>query len=220
MKKTAIPKQNKDLRRYVLRRKWMRVLWFLLWVTVLIVGALSYNNAHQTYPPERRILGWKLALWIAAAVVSGFFLFRLYRFFTDRTFCGYIERSALSHSYSSSADPGEAASYDFRLNTSLILRTDVGKRKRIRFEQKPGFYLYYHEGTYVCHLEGLPYPVCDPSRRTLPEGITEKDADAAGYLCAACGMINPELARPCASCGHSLIDPEKLWRGGADDFEY
>jgi len=219
MRKRVIPKRNGDLRAYVLRRKWMQVVAYLVWIAVFLAGALVYNAAHQTYPPEKLMLGWRLLLWMLISAASGFFLFRIYRLLTDRTFEGRVERSGLSHTYTSSADPGgaNAISYDFRLHTYLVIRTDSGKKKRIRFEQKPGFYLYYYEGSYLCHLSGLPYPVCDPSRACRPEkrkrrGVEERmDDPSEGYVCAACGFMNKSLDEPCDRCGHSLIDPSELW---------
>ena len=215
----VIPKSNRDLKWYVIRRKSLQILLFLLWIAAFVFGALAYNNAHQTYPPERQIIGWRLVFWILASILSGFFLFRLPRLFTDRTFEGNIEVSGLSHSYSSSADPGAGSSvnYDFRLNTYLVVRTEDGKKKRIRFEQKPGFYIYYHEGTHVCHLRGLPYPIRDPERMILPEVKPGSEEEKAfrhilnGYVCAACGTVNSSLDEPCSICGHSLIDPKELW---------
>ncbi len=224
--KPAIPARNRDLRQYVLRRRAAKLAAYLLWMLVFLFSALAYNRAHQTYRPERLLLGWRLAVWLAAGAVVGFFIFRIGRLLRDRTFEGVIEKSGLSHTYASSADPGVGSpvNYDFRLHTYLIVRTGSGKRRRVRFEQKQGFYLYYYEGTYLCHFAGLPYPICDPSRRIQPkrqpaesrraEG-TESPFDdlSGGILCAACGCMNQSLSAPCGRCGHSLINPADLWNG-------
>ena len=192
-----IPNQNKDLRRYVLRRDLARVLGYVAWIAVWYAAVAVYNGSHETYPDYRLIIGWKLWLWMAASVILGFFLFRVYRFFTDRSFCGRIEKAGLSRSYSASADPGEG-DYDFRLNTYLRIRTADGKRRRIRFEQKPGFYRYYAEGATVVHFHGLPYPV-----------NTDPDAQN-GWVCSACGAFTPEKQDTCEICRHTLIDPRNL----------
>ena len=214
-----IPKKNADLIRYVRVRGFLQTLGFALWVAALVSGALAYNAAHQTYPPEDRILGWKLAVWIAAAVVSGFFLFRIRKLIFSRTVVGEVIASGLSHGYTHSADPGasSAVSYDFRLHTHLTVKTERGKRKKLKFEQKPGFYLYYYEGNRVCKLAGLPYPICDPAHAARPErgkaaGAEDPHDDpSGGYLCVACGRINKELNAPCEGCSHSLIDPRELF---------
>ena len=218
---SRIPSENRDLLRYVRRRRAVRVSLCLFWIVLLIVGALLYNRSHEASVLPR-IVGWRLAVWSLAALVSGLLLFRVPRLFFDRSFEGEIVRSGLSHSYSSSADPGagQSVSYGFRLNTTLRVRSSDGKLHRIRFEEKPGFYLYYHEGNYISHIAGLPYPIADPARMIdLPVGGTSLDDDTTGntvvdprtaYLCAACGHFRRECT-VCEHCGHSLIDPKKLF---------
>ena len=51
-----IPKQNRDLRRFVLRRDLKGLLLWLLWVLLWGTGAWAYNANHATYPPERQML--------------------------------------------------------------------------------------------------------------------------------------------------------------------
>ncbi len=217
-----IPKENGDLRRYVLRRRCLQMFGYLLWTAALVYGAIAYNAAHATYPPHRLILGWKLAVWIAAVLVSGFFLFRVPGMIKGRGFVGTIKRSSLAHSYTHSADPGAAdpVDYDFRLHTSLVVQTEQGKRRRVRFEQKPGFYLYYYEGTRICKLSGLPYPLRDPASVTSTEDGNRKthgDDLSGGHLCVACGRLNRHLEQPCTGCGLSLIDPCVLFEKKQDD---
>lgn len=219
--KRRLPRRNRDLRRYVLRRRALQLTAYGVWITAFLVGALSYNAARTTYPPERLILGWRLVLWMGGSILLGFFLFRIQRLFTWRAIEGRVERSGLSHSYASSSDPGAASSvsYDFRLNTYLVLRTPSGKLRRIRFEQKEGFYLYYYEGSYLCRLSGLPYPVCDPSRSNRPteEDARHHDDPSSGYVCVACGRLSPTLSEPCPKCGLSLVDPCEVF-GEEDSF--
>ncbi len=219
--KRRIPEKNRDLRLYVLRRRLLRLTGYALWLAAFGFGAWFYNDSHQTYPPQRRIVGWRLFFWMLAAAVAGFFLFRLWKFFTQRRVEGVVAESGLSHSYTSSADPGagNSVNYDFRLNTYLVIRDEKGKRHRLRFEQKPGFYLYYYEGTHVCRLSGLPYPVRDPRcvgapARRRSEGVRDPHDDlSGGYLCAACGNLNNRnLSEPCGLCGLSLVDPAELWQ--------
>ena len=195
-----IPKENRDLLWYVLRRDAFRLFGFAVWVGALLLGAISYNNNHKTYPPERLMIGWKLWLWIALAVLTGFFLFRVWKFFTDRPFRGVIESNGNSRSYSASQDPGatSGASYEFRLNTSLRVRSQDGKLHRIRFEQKNGFYSYYHEGNEIAHFHGLPYPL----------NLDSKHEN--GWVCVACGTWYKAKIDRCDHCHHTLIDPDKL----------
>ena len=195
-----IPKNNKDLRRFALRRDCLRVAGALLWTLVWIGGAVAYNQNHQTYPDYRRMVGWRMVLWVALATVSGILLFRLWKLFTDRSCVGTVVLWKLSHTYDASPDPGVSnrMDYDFRINTALVLLKPNGKRKRLRFEQKNGFYLYYHEGERVAKLHGLPYPInLDPYAKN-------------GCVCSACGTWRKEKAPHCEACGMSLIDPKDL----------
>lgn len=212
--KPTIPERNRDLRRYVRWHRFLRLAGYLLWLGIFLLGALSYNNAHQTYPPERLMIGWRLLLWMLIGAASGFFLFRIGQMLTDRSFEGTIVRAKLSRGYTSSKDPG-SMSYDFRLHLRLLVRTADGKKRRIRIEQKPGFYIYYYEGSRICHYAGLPYPISNPENHPMPpsrEGQTKPPDDlSGGYLCAACGSLNGSLAGGCSDCRHSLIDPKDIW---------
>lgn len=193
----SIPKENRDLRIYVLRKDLFRAVGFALWMVLWYSGAAAYNHNHQTYPPERQMVGWRLYLWLAIAAITGFLLFRLWKFFTDRTFRGIIKSNSNSRSYSPSQDPKNSA-YDFRLNTKLKIEQSDGTTRRIRFEQKNGFYTYYYEGSEIMHLHGLPYPVnLDPSSQN-------------GYVCSACGTWYKEKKDRCDVCNHTIIDPKKL----------
>ena len=195
-----IPSKNTDLRRYVLRRDILRIVGWLSWNVLLIGGAIVYNYNHQTYPPERRIVGWRMMLWVALAVVSGILIFRLWRLFTDRAYVGTIVTSELSYTYAASPDPGtmNGVDYDFRTNTAIRLQLHNGKLQRLRFEQKSGFYFYYHEGERVAKLRGLPYPVnLDPEAKY-------------GHVCSACGAWRQNAPPHCEVCGFSLIDPHDL----------
>lgn len=221
--KRNIPRRNRDLRRYVLRRRLFQILAYLLWLTGFLVGILSYN-AGYAYNPNRQLSFWHILVWLVGAAALGFLLFRIWKLFTNRALEGVIEDSGLSHTYTSSADPGAAnpVNYDFRLHTYLHVRTSKGKLRRVRCEQKPGFYLYYYPGTYLCRLSGLPYPVCDPHRRCTPkrrhlEGAEDPHDDlSGGYICAACGFLNQSLDENCGRCGLSIVDPEELFAESAE----
>ena len=198
-----IPCKNKDLRRYVLGKDLFKLVLYALFLTVWYLGAYAYNQSHKKYPPERLMLGWKLLLWMAAAALVGFFLFRIYTFFTDRSYRAVITASGLSQSYEASRDPGlgNATDYDFRLNTSLrIKKSGRRKQSRIHFEQKPGFYFYYYESTEIVKLRGLPYPIA----------VSGQHPNAKKRICAACGQIALDTESHCHVCGHSLIDPADL----------
>ncbi len=212
--KPRLPDRNRDLRRYVFWRRLLQVLGYLAFTGLFAVGADRYNAAHQTYPPEKLILGWKWAVWMVAALLLGFFLFRIYRLFSLRPLRGVILDSGLSHAYTGSADPGYGGrGYDFRTRTVLTVQDARGRKHRLRFEQKPGFYLYYYPGTSCCRLGGLHYPVCDPRSRAKPErrGREAFDDLSGGRICVACGLLNQASVEKCANCGFTIVEPEDLF---------
>ncbi len=197
---SQIPPRHQDLRRYVFKNDLRRILLYLTWILIFLGGAMAYNHNHQTYPPERLMIGWRLVGWMAVAIAIGFFLFRIWKFFLVPTRRGTVIRTGLAHTYTPGEEPGPRAktSYDFRLKTTLLIRRPNGKKARLRFEQKTGSYLYYHEGMSLIRYRGLPYPIdTDP---TAPHG----------YVCVACGRIHEELQEKCEGCGLSLIDPKEL----------
>ena len=198
-----IPKQNKDLRRYAIKKDVLRILGYLIWLTVWYLGAHFYNQNHQSYPAHRLVLGWKLLLWMLISAALGFVLFRVWLLFTDHTYCAVILRSGLSQSYEASRDPGlsNALDFDFRLNTALHLQRLPSKRKKsLHFEQKLGFYFYYYEQTTIVKFHGLPYPIA----------VAGKHTDAPAHICSACGQMASESRERCERCGFTLIDPAQI----------
>ena len=194
-----IPRGNRDLLQYVIGRATLRIAGWAAWLVAFWMGAQSYNQNHLTYDESRLMLGWKLWLWMAIGAVSGFLLFRLWRFFTQRPVRGKVERYSTVHgSGAGESQDGRESDSEFRINTVLLVRTEKGKRRRLVFEQKHGFYLYYHEGNRIEKLGGLTYPVnLDP------------DAES-GRVCAVCGAFSSKDTTVCAACRRSLIDPKDL----------
>ncbi len=196
-----IPMKNRDLRRYVFKKTFKRCLFFFLWMVVWFGGAMFYNAEHQTYPEERRMTGWRLTLLMFLMFVVGFLLFRMWKIWTERSVCGIIETSDLSHTYTTADSPRccHAGGYEHRLKKTLRIRTANGSHQRIRFEQKNGSYLYYREGTEVIRFYGLPYPI----------EIDRESFD--GYVCVACGRHSDVWTERCVECGFSLVDPRDLF---------
>ena len=201
-----IPARNRDLQRLVLRRRLTRIGLYLLWLAVLCVGVLRFNAGHTRHPMPP----WQLAFWLGGGALIGFLLLRMWVLFTDRPFIATVSRSGLSHGIKGD---------EFRLNTAIRLTDETtGKRRRLGFEQKPGFYLLYHEGVRVCKLPALPYPLPDPQTVPLPEpsAYITSDSRPDGAFCVVCGRINPRGSDRCEVCRHSLIRPEDLFGTDAD----
>ena len=198
---SRIPQQNRDLRRLVLWNTALRIIGFVIWVSLFYLGAWAYNQNHLTYPPSRLIVGWKLLVLMGAAVISGGVMFRIWSFFTQRALSGTVVTYSNSRGYGASDESGAVGThYDFRIYTVLRVRDESGKIHRIRFEEKNGFRQYYHEGERIARLSGLPYPVnTDPKAKS-------------GCVCSACGAFSEKAPENglCASCNRSLIDPKDL----------
>ena len=195
-----IPKGHNDLVRYARRKQWRRGLGYLIFLGLWLYTALSYNQNHMTYPPVRRCVGGRMVLWMGVGILLGFLLFRIYRFYTQRTIAGTIESDRTAHTYTSSSDPGafQPVNYAERVHVVLRIKGDDGKTRRVRFEQKTGFYQYYRQGQRVVRLAELPYPV-------------HLDGDKAdGSVCAACGEFHQSEQPTCEKCGRTLIHPREF----------
>lgn len=195
-----IPQGHRDLERYVQRKQWRRALGYLLFLGLWLYTALAYNREHATYPPERRFVGGRMVLWVGVGILLGFFLFRVYRFWTRRTVSGTIASEKTSHTYAASSDPGafQPVNYAERIHVVLRIKDERGRMHRVRFEQKNGFYQYYPRGARVVRFAELPYPL-------------RLDADeTVGLVCAACGEWHTSEHSVCEKCGHTLLRPENL----------
>ena len=195
-----IPKQYKDLRRHILYTDLKKIILFTLWMLVFLAGALFYNKNSNTYANELKIVGWRLAVWLAIAAVLGLIVFRMWTFFTNRTCAGKIHYAGLTYSYSSSEDPYafKPFTYDTRASKKLHIIQKNGKKKRLYFEQKIGSYWYYNEGEEIVRFHGCPFPLnLDPEAKH-------------GYVCVACGRTYESYIDECENCYLSIIDPAEL----------
>ena len=215
-----LPSRNADLARTVRRGRALRLLLFAGWVAILTLAAVFFNNSHRGSVLPL-IVGWRMWVWVAFALLSGALLFRFFSLFSDKAFEGEIIRSSLAHTYAASEDEKNAdETANFRVQTVLRVRCTDGKIRKLRFEQKPGFFLYYHEGNRVCKFAGLRYPLADPEslpapprpQKTADEDTTGKTiADLSRFsVCVFCGHFYP-TPTVCENCGHSLIDPNEVF---------
>lgn len=207
-RKPHIPERNRDLHALVRRRALTRIALYLVWLAALTVGVLRYQAWHTLRPMKP----WQTALWLCGGAVVGCFLFRVQSLFTNRTTVGRITRSGISHGVKGD---------DFRINTVLrITDEQSGKRRRLRFEQKNGFYALYQAGTRVCKFPLLPYPLPDPEtlspigeREEKADGKTNSKTDQGGTLCVVCGLVSgaDPTADRCPACRHTLLNPEDVF---------
>ena len=194
-----IPKQNRDLQVLTIHQFSLRMLGWAAWVVLLYQGACIYNQNPRILPENKLTPIWKMSLFLGIVILCGFFIFRIWKFFIPFSFVGTVERYSHVRSSAPSHDTKHRSNDDdFRLDTVLRIRTEKGRRRRLRFEQRNGFYQYYHEGNRIAYLRGLPYPInLDPDGKY-------------GYVCAACGAHSNNWQENCPSCGRSMIDPKNL----------
>lgn len=207
-RRPRIPERNRDLRTLVRRRALTRIALYLIWLAALTVGVLRYQAWHTLHPMKP----WQTALWLCGGAVVGCFLFRVQSLFIDRTTVGRITRSGTSHGIKGD---------DFRINTAIrITDEQSGKHRRLRFEQKNGFYALYQTGTRVCKFPLLSYPLPDPETLSpigengeQADGKTNRATDQGGTLCVVCGLVSraDPTADRCPACRHTLLNPEDVF---------
>lgn len=71
--------------------------------------------------------GWRLVMLMLIILAVGCILFRIWKFFTERTVSGTVVRAGLAHTYTAGEDPDgmTSANYDFRLKIALLIHTAV-----------------------------------------------------------------------------------------------
>ena len=208
MKKYMIPKENRDLCKYALWRNLWRLLGYAAYVAVL-AGAFAFflSGRHEDAEPLK---WWVYPLFAVIVAVSGWFIFNMTRFFSDRTVYGVIEEMSFERNFDRGLNRKAGISIDDHTYVKMKIRTPGGKIRRIRvmlFDD--GYDGYYAEGRTALKYRGLNYPIC-----------LEAEEEGA-HICAVCGvrtfykegkMIHGE-AQPqrqgeliiCRSCNHTLI---------------
>lgn len=200
-----IPERNRDLRVLMRRRALTRIALYLVWLAALTVGILRYRAWHTLHP----LKPWQTLLWLGGGAAVGFFLLRMQGLFTDRPIIGRITKSGTSHGVKGD---------DFRINTVIrITDEQSGKHRRLRFEQKNGFYALYREGTRVCKFPLLPYPLPDPETLS-PIGEPDENknkgkTDGSSAFCVVCGTVDrtDPTADRCPACHHTRLRPEEVF---------
>ena len=212
MKKYTIPKENADLRKYAFWHNWWRPIAFVAYIAVLFAAfAFFVLGRHEDIEPLK---WWVYPAFTAAVLVSGWFIFNVKRFFFDRNVSGVISEMSFERNFGRGLNRSAGVTIDDHTYVRMTVKTDTGKRKRIRatlFDD--GYDGYYAEGREIIKFRGFNYPVCIESEKN------------GSHLCVVCGvrtfykqgkMIHGE-AEParlgdliiCRSCGHTLLKIEE-----------
>ena len=209
MKKIAIPKQNRDLRKYALRRSIMPPALYVAYITFFAYAFYFYLVRR---PKNLGIIPWWVHLIYALAiVVSGFVVFRLGRCLTDKNMTGRIEDYKVTRNYGRGLSRKAGTVMDFHTYIKITVINENGKKRRVTAQLfEDGYDGYYKSNGFLVKYKGLNYPIC---RESEEEGI---------HICTVCGVrtfykegkaihgeAQPEIRDGlviCRSCGHTLIN--------------
>lgn len=211
MQKYKIPNKNKDLRRYAVWRNLKYVLGFVTYVALMAAAFLFFlNGRNEDLDP----LHWCVyIIYPAVVLVSGWFIFRMTRFFTDKSFSGKIESMSFSRDFGRGINRRGRFSFDYHTYRTVVVRDGKGRKRRARVTLfDDGYDGYFKEGRTLVNYRGLNYPVCLESE------------DEGAHICTVCGVRTyykegkmkdgesvPETVDGlmiCRACGHTLINFE------------
>lgn len=209
MQKNKIPRENRDLSRYAAWKNLKYLLGYLAYIAFLVFGFVFYlNGRHENAEPLHPCV---YVLYPAAVLLSGWFIFCMNRFVSDRRFVGKIVSMTFKRDFDRGINRRAGFSLDDHTYVRVTAVNEKGKKRKILvplFED--GFDGYYREGGTIVKYRGLNYPICLESE------------EEGNHICAVCGvrtfykeekMIHgeAELKRDgdkiiCSSCGHTLIN--------------
>ena len=209
MQKYKIPDKNKDLRRYAVWRDLKYLLGFLTYVAVMAAAFIFFLARRNE---DLKPLHWCVYIIYPAAVLgSGWFIFRMTRFFRDKSFSGEIASMSFSRDFGRGINREARFSIDYHTYRTIVVKDGRGKRRRVKVTLfDDGYDGYFEEGKTLLNYRGLNYPICP-----------ESEAEGA-HICTVCGVRTyykegkmkdgepiPETARGvmiCRACGYTLIN--------------
>ncbi len=204
MKYPQIPKECKSTRRYAFLTNFKRIFFYLLYIAMWVAGYEFY----LLYPINKPFVWWVLLIFAALVLVSGWIIFKMWAFITEKSFLGRIESMSVSRTYGRGVTREGRAKIDFHTYRVLTVRDDKGKKRKLKFQLfDDGYDLYYREGGRIAYFRGTTYPVS-----------FDKD-QKSGEICVVCGVRSyPEIRdgvrggipTRCASCGRSLVRTDKI----------
>ena len=208
MRRNAIPKQNRDVRRYAFANIVKFPLFYLAYIAFFAYAFFFYLERR---PVSLGSFPWWVYLIFALVVlVSGWIVCRMGKWLFDVDLCGRIESYKFVRNYGRGLSRGAKTVTDFHTYIKITVITDKGKKKRVTFPLfEDGYDGYYKNGSLLIKYKGLNYPIC-------PDSEVE-----GAHICAVCGVrtfykegkavhgeAQPEMRDGliiCRSCGHTLI---------------
>jgi hypothetical protein len=203
MKKHKIPKQNKDLKRYAFLKQAKRAIGFCVYCAIFALAYLFYLQGELREPLHPLLL----AIFVAAVLISGAFIFRMGSFLSERSVSGSIHSIKLTRNYGRGMTRSAGFSLDFHTFFKITVVGGIGKKHRVKVQLfDDGFDGYYAEGEKIAAFRGLNYPL-------------SIDAELRGeHICAVCGVrcydkdrgdgsfVRRDKGDLCPSCNHTMID--------------
>ena len=197
--KASIPKENRDLRRAAFMRNFKRITYFLLYVGLWVAGYLFYRSNPLTKPLE----WWAMLIFCAMIAVSGFFIFDIGKFLSEKSFVGIVKSMSVSRNYGRGVTRDGRFKIDYHTYRVLKITDSKGKKRKLKFQLfDDGYDLYYREGDTVVYFRGMQYPM-------------SLEAEERGeHICVNCGVRvaktqkhgeRPKNTDFCEACGKSLV---------------
>lgn len=194
MKKYRIPKENRDLETYAFFNRACKLLACALYIALWFIGYAVYLQKPLSKPLE----WWAMLIFASVVVVSGWFIFKVGKIITGRSYIGRICDERIKRTYGRGITRDGKQAFDY--HTYVKYRLDGGKKRKKSIMLKlfdDGYDMYYRRGDTVIVFGGLNYPICVESERR------------GEHICTVCGVKSYDRdgdGRVCRCCGHTLID--------------
>ena len=197
--RARIPEENQDVRRAAFMRNFKRITYFLIYVALWAAGYLFYRSNPLTKPLE----WWAMLIFCTFVVVSGFCIFNVGKFLSERSVVGIIKSMSMSRGHGRGVTRDGRFKIDYHTYRILKIIDSRGKKRKLRFQLfDDGYDLYYREGDTVVCFRGMSYP------------LSIESEERGEHICVNCGVRVLETKkhgeRPtntdfCEACGKSLV---------------
>lgn len=181
-------------------KRLLRLVLFLIWCGVWAESAIRYYNLDYV---DFSFMNPRIYIIPVVIIVLGIWIFKPYRFFTDRTRCGFIEDITFIQGYNARMGGGARMGNKFvsARNTvqvknavTVTVTGSDGKKSVKKMAAFENFSKLYKKGSAVSVISGVDLPI------PLEEGIVPRGR----CLCTKCGSFEPSDYRRCNMC-HAIL---------------
>lgn len=194
MKRYKIPGENRDLRVYAFFSRFLRLFAYVLYIALWFIGYAVYLQKPLSKPLE----WWAMLVFAFGVALSGWFIFKLGKIITGRSYVGRICDERIKRTYGRGIARNGKQTLDY--HTYVKYRLDGGKKRKKSIMLKlfdDGYDMYYSNGDTLIIFGGLNYPLCVESEQR------------GEHICTVCGVKSYDCrgdGKRCRCCGHTLID--------------